>query len=339
MEIIIPCAGLSTRFPNLRPKYLLTDYTGHLMIENSAKHFIEKYNVTIAILDIHDKQFSASKKLREAFGNSVNIVILPSLTSGPAETVYQTIKIMDIEPNTPIFVKDCDSYFDCEIVPGNNVYVSDLKDNPHMHNTAGKSYTISNNQGLISNIVEKQIVSSRFCVGGYQFDNASDFIETFEILSDECDTEMYVSNVIDYLILNGTVFEEQYVTNFVDIGTSPEWFNYNNKPTYFCDIDGTIIKTSVNYNDPYIPLKRNIDKLKSELARGCKIIFCTARPHKYKELTLSILNDLGFGECDLIMEVHHSKRVLINDYAASNPYPSAIAVNLQRDSDNLGDFL
>ena len=57
MEIIIPCAGLSTRFPNLRPKYLLTDYKGSLMIENSEKNFIGKYNVTIVILELHDKQF------------------------------------------------------------------------------------------------------------------------------------------------------------------------------------------------------------------------------------------------------------------------------------------
>jgi hypothetical protein len=48
---------------------------------------------------------------------------------------------------------------------------------------------------------------------------------------------------------------------------------------------------------------------------------------------------LGFGDCDLIMEVHHSKRVVINDYANSNPYPTAIAVNIARDSDNLGDFI
>jgi 2-C-methyl-D-erythritol 4-phosphate cytidylyltransferase len=35
MEIIIPAAGLSTRFPNMRPKYTLTDYTGKMMIEKS----------------------------------------------------------------------------------------------------------------------------------------------------------------------------------------------------------------------------------------------------------------------------------------------------------------
>jgi hypothetical protein len=208
-----------------------------------------------------------------------------------------------------------------------------------MHNTAGKSYTLSNNQGIITSIVEKQIVSSSFCVGGYQFGTARDFIKSFEALYSNSRSEIYVSNVIDYLILNGTIFIEQYVTNFIDIGTAPEWFEYNNRPTYFCDIDGTIIKSTMNYYEPYIPLTNNINKLKSEMARGCKIIFCTARGKQYKNLTMNMLDELGFGDCDLIMEVHHSKRVVINDYANSNPYPTAIAVNIARDSDNLGDFI
>lgn len=339
MEIIIPCAGLSTRFPNLRPKYLLTDYKGTLMIENSAKQFVGKYNVTIVILDIHEKQFDVSKQLKEVFGDLINIIILPELTSGPAETVYNAIKMSNINIESPLFIKDCDSYFDCTIQPGNNVYFSNLKDNPHMHNTAGKSYIISNNQGIISSIVEKQIVSSSFCVGGYQFESASEFIKSYDGIKKTSNSELYVSNIIDYLILNGSIFYEQPVTNFIDIGTAPEWFEFNNKPTYFCDIDGTIIKSSIDYYEPYVPLTNNINVLKNELKRGCKIIFCTARNMKYKDLTRNILDELGFDSCELLMEVHHSKRILINDYANSNPYPSAIAVNISRDSDNLGDFI
>jgi hypothetical protein len=73
--------------------------------------------------------------------------------------------------------------------------------------------------------------------------------------------------------------------------------------------------------------------------QGCKIIFCTARNKKYELITRSLLNTLGFGDCDLIMEVHHTKRVLINDYAKTNPYPTAVAVNIPRDSDQLKDLI
>ena len=39
MEIIVPAAGLSTRFPNMRPKYTLTDFTGKMMFEKAIAPF------------------------------------------------------------------------------------------------------------------------------------------------------------------------------------------------------------------------------------------------------------------------------------------------------------
>ena len=72
---------------------------------------------------------------------------------------------------------------------------------------------------------------------------------------------------------------------------------------------------------------------------GCKIIFTTSRLEKHRKVTQNVLDDLGFDGCDLIMGVHHTKRVLINDYANSNPYPTAVAVNIKRDSEDLGDLI
>ena len=92
MEVIIPCAGASSRFPGMRPKYLLTDYAGRLMIENAAENYINKYRITIVILKEHDERYQARKKLEEAFGNKIDIVVLDKPTSGPAETVYQAIQ-------------------------------------------------------------------------------------------------------------------------------------------------------------------------------------------------------------------------------------------------------
>ena len=41
MEIILPAAGLSTRFPNMRPKFTLTDYKGMICLRG-------RYNTTLA---------------------------------------------------------------------------------------------------------------------------------------------------------------------------------------------------------------------------------------------------------------------------------------------------
>ena len=50
--LIIPCAGKSSRFPNMKPKYMLTHPDGKLMIEKAMENInLEVFNrviITIA---------------------------------------------------------------------------------------------------------------------------------------------------------------------------------------------------------------------------------------------------------------------------------------------------
>jgi len=337
MEVIIPCAGLSTRFPGLRPKYLLTDYRGKMMVESAAKNYIDKHNVYITILQQHEDQYNVTKVVNEAFDGKVKVIILDKPTKGPAETVYKTLKSGMIDTTQSILVKDCDGFYDSKDDKGNIIYVAKLSKNLQIKTAAAKSYTVTNDQGIIHTVVEKQIVSDNFCVGGYQFQHATDFIEAYENITQ--DTEIFVSNIIDYLIQNGKMFFESEVENFVDVGVLQDWFDYNNKPTYFCDIDGTVIETGFASYDKYEPIQSNIDIMLREQARGCQIVFCTARSSKIEAETRTMLNKLGFTNYILLMNMNHAKRILINDYAPSNPYPTALAVNLRRNQDNLGDFI
>ena len=337
MEVIIPCAGASSRFPNMRPKYLLTDYAGRLMVENAAEHYIGKHRVTVVILKEHDEKYLARKKLEEAFSNKIDIVVLDKPTSGPADTVYQAIKRGRVNLSSPLLIKDCDGFYKTEEKEGNIIYVAKLSKHPRIRTAGAKSYTLANDQGSINSVVEKQIVSDHFCVGGYQFETTQSYINAFEKLSTT--SEIFVSNIVDYMISKDNIFFESEVENFIDVGTSEDWFDFNNKPTYFCDIDGTIVKSKWDYYDDVEPIWDNVSALVSKKQEGCKIIFTTSRPEKYRKLTQSILDGLGFAGCDLIMGIHHSKRVLINDYATSNPYPTAVAVNIKRDSEDLGDML
>ena len=337
MEVIIPCAGASSRFPNMRPKYLLTDYAGRLMVENAAEHYIGKHRVTVVILKEHDEKYLARKKLEEAFSNKIDIVVLDKPTSGPADTVYQAIKRGRVNLSSPLLIKDCDGFYKTEEKEGNIIYVAKLSKHPRIRTAGAKSYTLANDQGIINSVVEKQIVSDHFCVGGYQFETTQSYINAFEKLS--MTSEIFVSNIVDYMISKDNIFFESEVENFIDVGTSEDWFDFNNKPTYFCDIDGTIVKSKWDYYDDVEPIWDNVSALVSKKQEGCKIIFTTSRPEKYRKLTQSILDGLGFAGCDLIMGIHHSKRVLINDYATSNPYPTAVAVNIKRDSEDLGDML
>lgn len=334
MEVIIPCAGLSTRFPNMRPKYLLTAYDGEMMIEKAIKNYIGKHNINIVILKQHEIQFDVSTLLRNVF-NNINVIILDKATMGPADTIYQAIKQHNFDPQATLLIKDCDSFYDDNSVSGNVVFTSKLSKHNGLRNIAGKSFVICNVQNIITSIIEKKIVSDDFCVGGYQFDTIAQYIHSFETLKATQTGEIFVSDVIANMLANDEIFLNKEVENFIDVGTLRDWEDFNNKPTYFCDIDGTIVKTQFGSYHNYEILQENVKVLKDKLDEGCKVVFCTARPYKYKELTVHMLNDLGFYNYDLIMEINHSKRILINDYANSNPYPTAVAINIERNSQQL----
>jgi hypothetical protein len=201
---------------------------------------------------------------------------------------------------------------------------------------------VSNEQGTITNIVEKKVVSNKFCVGAYKFESAGQYKQYYEKLSSE--KEVYVSDVISAMLQDGIIFNEKKVTNYVDVGTAKEWFEYNDKPVIFCDIDGTIIAAqgrvgNNSYENAPRILQNNVDRLLEMQAKGCEIIFTTAREACYRDLTRRTLDNLGFRHYRLIDDLPNAKRILINDYNNANPYPRAEAINLYRDSDNLRDFL
>lgn len=343
MEVIVPAAGLSTRFPGMRPKYLLYDYKHELMIGNAIKPYLDKnIKVTIGILQQHDEQYNSVEFLRHEFGDSINIVVLKEPTKGPADTVYQIISKMNIVFDSPILIKDCDSFFEHDYIGENYICVSKIHEHEVLKKLSSKSFVVSNEQGVVKDIVEKSVVSDTFCVGGYKFQSAKLFMDTFEKISQR--NEIFVSDVIGRCINNGIIFSEKKVFNYFDVGTSQDWFEYNDKPVIFCDIDGTIVKCQGrvgenNYNSPVTPLKNNVKRLLELQNKGAQFIFTTAREHSYAEPTKKMLFSLGFRDFTLLAGLQNSRRILINDYNNANPYPRAEAVNIKRDSDNLSDFL
>lgn len=340
MEIIMPAAGMSTRFPNMRPKYTLTDFSGAMMFEKAIAPYLDKHHITIGVLKEHEEKYHVSKFILEKYLDKISVVILENRTAGPADTVYQILKQINLPDEEDFLIKDCDSFFDHEYQEGNYICVSSIKNHDVVKRLSSKSFIITNNQGIVTSIIEKQIVSDKFCVGGYKFESATLFIETYEKLISRHVEEIFVSHIIEEC-LERHIFKESIVTDYIDVGTAEEWFEYNDKSVIFCDIDGTIIEAQAKhdyYNNP-IPLLKNIEKIKQLSSNGGKIIFTTARPKKYDDRTKEILINLGFENFDLISDLPNTKRILINDFNEANPYPRAIAVNIKRDHDTLGDFL
>jgi hypothetical protein len=311
------------------------------MFERAIQYYVGKYNVTIGILREHENKYNISKYIKDTYDKLVNIVVLEERTSGPADTVYQILKQANISDDKEFFIKDCDSFFDHIPTEGNYVCVSSIADHEVLKRLASKSFVISNDQGIINNIIEKKVVSDKFCVGGYKFDKVGLYKSTFEKLKSKNVKEIFVSHIIQDCLHNNHIFTEKQITNYIDVGTAEDWFEYNDRPVIFCDIDGTLVKAQAKgtYDEQPEALEENVKVMLKYQNNGSQIIFTTARPKKYDTRTREILDSLGFKEYDLISGLQNVKRILINDYNEANPHPRAIAVNLKRDTDNLKDYI
>jgi hypothetical protein len=157
--------------------------------------------------------------------------------------------------------------------------------------------------------------------------------------------ECYISHIIFEMMLSGSTFYGIKTSNFKDWGTIDAWNKYKSQyKCLFVDIDGTLVTNSSIHFPPYVgnatSLQNNIDHLNSLHESGkVKIILTTSRPKHTKDITISELYKKNISYDELIMGLPHCKRVIINDFAKSNPYPSCEAINLPRNSDNLNEFL
>lgn len=340
MQVIVPAAGLSTRFPNMRPKYSLTDYQGRFMIQRAIENLDDADKIYIGVLQEHHDSYAIDQRLREIYGDRVHMVILPERTQGPADTVRQIMSRVDLDSQQGLFIKDCDSFFQHARSDGNYVCVSSITEHEVLKRLSAKSFVRCNDQDIVTDIIEKQVVSDLFCVGGYHFRNPSLFLRAFNALPMAA-TEIFVSHVIQWLLQQGEIFLSHRVSDYVDVGTAQDWHEYNNVSVIFCDIDGTLVHAQPQdqYHVPAKPLQRNVQKLLELQQQGHQIVFVTARPRQSDTHTHNMLTDLGFRDYVLLSGLLNARRVLINDYNDANPWPRAEAINLRRDEDRLGDYI
>ena len=129
------------------------------MIEQSIAPFLGKHHITIGILKEHNDQYKTAQYLEDNYPNQISVVILENRTKGPADTVYQIIQQIGFDAE-PILVKDCDSFFDYPAIDENAVCVARVEDYEIIKRLSSKSFIVSNDQGIIIDIIEKQVSKS-----------------------------------------------------------------------------------------------------------------------------------------------------------------------------------
>jgi len=348
--LIIPCAGKSSRFPGMRPKWMLTHPDGRLMVDK-ALDGIDRDSfdrIIITIVRAHDQKYEAALVLNQVFGGNkkIEICLLDDFTSSASETVYKTLTQMSVEG--AFVVKDSDNRIvvDLPRCPKNFIVGYDINVHRDVTNIPGKSFIISNSQKVIMDIVEKKVVSNIICLGIYGFESAKLFIDTYLKMENSFEkNEIYISHVISKILSSGEkVFTQIDADDYEDWGTLTEWRKTQKScNTYFIDIDGVLMKNcgrygSFNWDNNDVVLEENAAVIKKLQDAGAMIIITTSRPEAYRNSLSKILASRGINPYAIIMGINHATRVLINDFAPTNPYPSAQAINMPRNA-NLADYL
>ncbi len=354
-SLIIPCGGKSSRFPNMKPKWLLTHPDGRLMVEKAISGLdLDKFErIVFSIIKEHDSLYSVQKVLNQVFQQyptslqaKFEICVLENFTSSASETVYLTLKKQNIQGS--FVIKDSDNYLSFPIPDDqiNGIVCCGIDDFGGISNIPGKSFILTNEENIVLNIVEKKIISDTICLGGYFFKDAEEFIECFESINFDKNTkEMYISHMISYLIAQKRdVFFALPATAYEDWGTLAEWKAVQEKmSTYFCDFDGVLIKNSgkygdLNWDNNDLMIEENCEHLRKLLKEGAQLVITTARPEEYREKILCLLRKQDIHPVAVITGLNHAPRYLINDFAPTNPFPSARALSIPRNG-RLSDYL
>jgi len=342
-NLIIPACGKSSRYPGLRPKWLLTHPSGNAMLTECIKGLNhECKNIFIAVLKEHVDQYGFVDGILDQINDPrAKFVVLDKPTKDQPETILQVIQKEKVTGQ--IYCKDTDNYFSSDLPNGNFVSTIDLC-NSDLITPNNKSYIKTNNLNCVVNIVEKKVVSSRFCCGLYGFEDAEEYVKYYESIY-SISNDMYLSDIIHKMILDNKVFNEVFAKDYIDWGTSNDWDRFRSEyKVVFLDIDGVLVENSCGYMKPFVgttkgisPNVKHINKLFD--SGKSQIILTTARKEKHRAETVDQLNREGIPYHQLVMGLYHAKRIVVNDYSKSNPYKSCEAINMRRNSDFLEDLL
>lgn len=343
MRIIVPCAGSSSRFPNMAPKWMLPDHDGVPMVVRAVEGLNRKReDFVFTILRSHEELFGASKGLEHAFGGKVECLILDEPTKSQSETVARTLEACRIEG--PFLVKDSDNFFELVNVeePFNYISVSSLNDFD-MINARNKSYVQVDQENTVLGIREKHVISDLFSVGGYYFQSGKEFLDAFNKLSgsDRLEAgELYISEIISYMILEGAAFQTKRALRYQDWGTVHEWRQeLSRRRMFLVSLDGFVFERGSAHFAPSFadaqPHAEAVDALRQMADRKQTIIYLSIRPESLRDMTEQQLQRHGLPPGPIIFGCGVAQWSLVTSSHSSLPFTTAHALELAPDDTNL----
>lgn len=210
LNIVIPMAGAGSRFAKAGyadPKPLIPVH-GIPMIKvviDNLKPSREHRFIFICQRE-HVELYGLTEKLNN-WAPNCSIVELDGLTEGAACTVLHAKHFIDSD--SPLMIANSDQYIDLDIDHYLSKLDSENLDGLIMTMTANDpkwSFVGLAKNDLVTNVVEKQVISNEATVGIYNYAHGKDFVRAAEAMIDKderVNNEFYVAPAYNQLITEG----------------------------------------------------------------------------------------------------------------------------------------
>ena len=208
INIVIPMAGRGSRFAKAGyefPKPLI-DVNGRPMIEVVTQNIAPKrqHRFIYICQQEHLEKYGLSERLKKISPNC-EIIAIDHITDGAACTVLLAERYIDNDD--PMMIANSDQFVDTDI----NDYLSAIKDNDGLIMTMPAddpkwSFIKYDENGYVTMVREKEVISNEATVGIYNYAKGSDFVKYARQMirkNIRVNNEYYVAPVYNEMIEDG----------------------------------------------------------------------------------------------------------------------------------------
>jgi len=210
LNIVIPMAGAGSRFVAAGyqvPKPFIEVHNVpmiKLVIDNLTPTC--DYRFIFIIQKKHEETFNFKSRLEE-WSINCKVIEIDGLTEGAACTVLKAKGLINNED--PLMIANSDQYIDCEIDSYLSMLDVEKLEGLIMTMKANDpkwSFVGTDDEGFVTNVVEKEVISDEATVGIYNFSSGKKFVYAAEKMisdNDRVNGEFYVAPVYNRLIKEG----------------------------------------------------------------------------------------------------------------------------------------
>ena len=206
-NLLLPIAGKAQRFLDAgytMPKALILAKNKHVIDWAMDSVDIKDFDLIFLVRVDHIYNFSIDKILKQKFGDDITIIKLSKVTRGALETC--TLAREHIDNDLPLIVYTPDVHFGPVFNPETISTDSDGFLLTFTANSPDHSYSEYGKDGIVTNVVEKEVISKEANVGLYHFKSGKIFLKyADEMISKELmyKNEFYIAPLYNLMIRDG----------------------------------------------------------------------------------------------------------------------------------------